>query len=99
MIEPFWLEVAKQIPSLGVLVWLVISFLRHLKEDGDRRERLEEARAKSLKEIGDSCHAFQQEITTQSHAILARNTAALDNNSAALGWHAKKLVNGGGSHV
>lgn len=26
-----WVEVAKQVPSLGVLVWVVIHFLKHLE--------------------------------------------------------------------
>lgn len=94
MNDPFWMEVAKQMPSLGVLAWLVVSFLKHLKEDNDRRERIEETRAATLKTINDSCHAFQRETSVHTHEALGRVVVALDNNSAALGYNSSKR-NGG----
>ena len=99
MIEPIWIEIAKQIPNLAVLVFLVRQFILHMHEEGNRRERLDESKAKLLKDIGDSCHAFQREIATETTSALSRNTTALERNSEALGWHSKKLSNGGGSHA
>ena len=89
--ENFWLETAKQAPSLCVLVFLVLVFLKHLKEDGDRRERLEQQREASLRALGDSCHEFQKEMSVKSAETITRNTTALERNTEALGWHSRKI--------
>lgn len=32
--DPFWIEAAKQVPALAVLVGLVLVFLKHLQTEG-----------------------------------------------------------------
>jgi hypothetical protein len=83
--DPTWLELAKQAPSLVVLVILVVLFLRHLKEISAGFER-------AIKDIGNDCHLFQKETSERTSAALTRNTIALDRNSEALGYASK---NGG----
>jgi hypothetical protein len=43
--EPTWIEFAKQAPHLTVLVFIIVTFLRHIK-DGER-ERAESEREKT----------------------------------------------------
>jgi hypothetical protein len=62
-----WVEVAKQVPALAVLVGLVVYFIRHLRDGStdtravidrltaDHREEMQAARASS-KELAESGH-------------------------------------------
>lgn len=97
MIEPFWIEIAKQIPNLIVLAFLVLAFIKHLNEEGDRRERMEKDRAALFKEIKASCHGFQTDLADKTGTALDRNTTALERNSEALGWSSRRLSNNGGT--
>lgn len=72
--DTHWVDVAKQVPSLGVLVWLVVYFLRHMKEMSE-----------STKDIASSCHDFQKELTNENHAVMNRMASTLDKNTDALG--------------
>jgi hypothetical protein len=80
--DQIWQEAAKQIPNLVVLVALVIIFLKHLTNMTEGFERM-------LKDIGSSCHDFQERVSAESNAQIARNTLALDRNSEALGYSSK----------
>lgn len=79
--EQLWLEVVKQVPSLGVLAWLVYTFLA----EQDKRDQ-------KLSELGNSCHEFQlgiaearKEEIRHVGEVIERNTAALSANTHALG--------------
>jgi len=76
--DQFWLEAAKQIPSLVVLVTLVILFLKHLKDISDNF-------SETLKAIGDACHMHQVEVSEEANEVIKKNTAAFDRNTEALG--------------
>ncbi len=85
------IEVAKQIPALAVLVWLVILFLGHLREERDSRVSIESARHEALKEIGDGCHAHSMKIANtmsdalkDSNAIVRENTQVISQVSTTL---------------
>jgi len=83
--DSLWAEVAKQIPSLAVLCFLVIAFIKHLTAEGDRGERMESSRNKALKEISDSCHESQREIVKETTMALARAATVIDRNAEVLG--------------
>lgn len=79
--EQLWLEVVKQAPSLGVLSWLVYTFLS-----------AQQKRDEQLKELGSTCHEFQLSISDAYKAnikgvseTIDRNTVALSANTHALG--------------
>jgi len=84
MAEQWWIEVVKQVPSLVVLSWLVVVFLKHMKEDRHHRERAEERSAETLKSIGTSCHTFQRELTAKNHEVMVKTHGALEKNADAL---------------
>lgn len=79
--EQLWLEVVKQAPSLGVLAWLVYTFLA-----------AQEKRDQKLTELGNACHEFQlgisearREESKHVSEVIDRNTQALTANTHALG--------------
>ncbi len=59
-----WLiEVGKQVPSLGVLAWIVHSFLKHLAD-----------REKGLAVIAEACHSVQRDairVMQENAAVMA----------------------------
>lgn len=57
-----WLEVAKQIPSLGVLVWLVFQFLGHLKSEGDLNRSTREKEVTAMMELAKAVSQLQAKI-------------------------------------
>lgn len=79
--ELLWMEIVKQAPSLGVLAWLVYTFL----VAQDKRDQ-------KLTELGNTCHDFQLRMAKSrveefEHVdeVIERNTAALTANTHALG--------------
>lgn len=79
-------------PSAAAVIYVVILFLKHLKEDRDCREREEVLRNSVLETLGKSCHDFQLELSERSEKrdrrvqdAIDRNTAALANNTTMLG--------------
>jgi hypothetical protein len=68
--DPLWSEVAKQVPALGVLVFLVVHFLKHIRAITDDFKT-------TMKEVN--------ETMIEHHTIFRERTEkALDNNTAAL---------------
>lgn len=57
--EPSWVEFAKQAPNLAGLIFIVVTFLRHIK-DGER-ERAEQESEKHK--------AFAEVIERNTHAL------------------------------
>ena len=83
--ESFWIELAKQIPSLAVLCILVVLFIRHMKDEGDRGERMEKEKSVVLKQISDACHESQKELVRETTETIARATTIIDRNTEILG--------------
>lgn len=74
-----FLEVAKQTPNivaLMIVVWFFLDYMKHR----------DESHAEVMRQIGESCHAFQKEISTEAAQALNKNTMALERNSEALGY-------------
>lgn len=68
-----WVEVAKQVPALGVLVFVVITFLNHMAKEAERKAEESE---KSEKRLADLTNQYHQ--SNEAHAeILAANNEAL----------------------
>lgn len=75
--DPFWLEAAKQTPALGVLCFVVMQFLRHIREIvNDFKGTIEETNV-----IMNDQHTLFRERTERS---LDNNTSALARNSLLL---------------
>jgi hypothetical protein len=73
------LEISKQAPNtvaLMIVVWFFLNYMKHRDQQ----------HTEVMKEIGDSCHAFQKEISSEATAALNRTVVALDRNSEALGY-------------
>lgn len=68
--ESVIVEIAKQSPSIVVIAFIVMQFLRHL---GKMNE--------TLKEISGECHQLQRE----SHEIHRASTEAIRENTRVLG--------------
>lgn len=68
--DPLWTEIAKQFPALGVLVYLVMTFLKHIRETtNDFKSTIEEINVN----LNDQHNLFRE-----------RTERALDNNTTAL---------------
>lgn len=85
------IELGKQIPALGVLVWLVILFLGHLKDEREARCKHELAWQSRLEAIGTSCHDHglkMMEVAAEgqrdSTSIIRDNTRALEQVTATI---------------
>ncbi len=64
------IEIAKQVPALGVLAWIVYKFLGHLHK-----------RDSILKDISNQCHQVQgcaTEAVNKNSEILGKVLMALD---------------------
>jgi hypothetical protein len=68
-----WIEIIKQVPSLGVLVLLVIIFIRHLS----KRDEL-------LRNLNNENHQFSNQQITRMLEILKENTLMLGQNIKVL---------------
>ena len=90
------IEAAKQVPSLLVLAWIVYTFINELKAQRDRSAEATEAAAvrqnQTLQALGDSCHAFQDDMQKKTAdsfkavaLALSENSTALRTNTTALG--------------
>lgn len=75
--DPLFVEAAKQVPSLAVLVFIVIKFLAFVRET-------EVARSSSLEALGDTCHAFQERLGNATQKVIDRNSEALEKNTEAM---------------
>lgn len=81
--DQIWLKLIEQAPNTAVnlmIVWFFLNYMKHRDADN----------ARLLKEIGDSCHLFQSQASAESNNALLKNSMALDRNSEALGYSARK---------
>lgn len=83
-------KLGEQAPALAVLVFLVIVFLRHLRQES--QDRQEEAQARRLhydkqsqeyKEMGLACHAAHRELHNETKDLHRKNQEVIDRNTAA----------------
>lgn len=82
-----WLKLIEQAPNTAVnliIVWYFLSYIKHR----------DEAQAKILKDLGDSCHSFQKDVSIEFNTALNKNSAALERNTEALGWSNGKAQRG-----
>lgn len=99
LLAEVWDKLGEQAPSLVVLVFLVIAFLKFLREERVAREEHEELRMKTLEALGDHCHAHQdrmmlrvESMQTKAQDVINNNTLSLDRNTAALTQFEKTVV-------
>ncbi len=74
-----WLRLIEQAPNTVVNLIIVYYFLGYIKHR-------DEAQSRILKDLGDSCHTFQKDVSTEFNLALNKNSAALERNTEALGW-------------
>ncbi len=72
--EQLWPAIAEQVPALVVLVFVVLVFLKHIKESQDREEAAQARREEVLETIGEKVSATVERNTT----ALAKNSYILD---------------------
>jgi len=66
----FWMESAKQAPALTVLAFVVVYFLRFIKDMAVQWQT-------TLRAIGDDCHENAKEVMATAAEAIDRNTAEL----------------------
>ena len=76
--DTFWIEFLKQAPGIAAVIFLVIIFLRFIRESTTDM-------LKTFKEIRDSCHDFHGGIAKSTEQVIVKNGISLDNNNVALG--------------
>jgi hypothetical protein len=77
------IEVLKQVPSLGVLIWIVARFLSHMKEMESARNEIDTKRDEHLETLGSGCHEFQERMWSEARDIFSKTNSALGDNRAA----------------
>ena len=78
-------EAAKQVPSLCVLCFIVVIFIRFIKSEREQSILLETARLGTLKSIGDGCHEHTKQLTAKMNQTLVESARAIKDNTKALG--------------
>lgn len=89
-------ELLKQVPALGVLVYLVMTFLRnietrdkeyldHLSGLESRRVDESDKRSEAIRHLGDQCHAFQLDLNQKMGVTLGKVSDSMDRNTEVLG--------------
>lgn len=98
----FILDLLKQSPTVAALIYIVVTFLNHIRKADEARERLDEAKHKALETLGSGCHAFQTDLarrteefqkgmSTRNEVMFDKTTEALGRNSEALGRNSRAL--------
>lgn len=89
--ENLWIEIAKQVPSLVVLGWLVVYFLRHMERMVDQFGKMTTDWAKSVEGVNHEAQTFQTQLHTEHRAMFSKLGGALDKNTEALGKNSATL--------
>lgn len=76
-------DLVRQSPSVVAIVCVVAYFLNYLEAMESSRRELDAERSKSIKEIGESCHAFQRELASEYAVVGKEMSAALRENAKA----------------
>ena len=84
MLDQFGIEFAKQVPSLGVLAFVVVAFLNHLKSERTTQEVRDKRLADTLRIIESECHATSSENARVVSAAMHENTKILGAVQEAL---------------
>lgn len=84
-------ELAKQVPALVVLVFVVVRFLGYLSVLEERREKLDSIRIDTLQNLGDACHDFQRDMMIRFETAMRKTDMALERNSDLLSRHNQAL--------
>jgi low affinity Fe/Cu permease len=85
--DPILLKIASEAPNLAVLVFIVVIFLKHIRESAQVHTAL-------MKELAEGFHSAHREITIETSAAIAKNSSALDRNTEALGAAGVLFKNG-----
>ena len=73
MSEPFWIEIAKQVPALLLFVYAVTVFLKHLSEE-----------RKEIHTVVAGVKEFQRDLTKENLQALERLSRVVEQNTAQL---------------
>lgn len=90
--ETFLTEMLKQAPIVAALVYMVVLFLKHIRESDTVRETLLSKRDEALSRLGDNCHEFQRSMATRNDETFVRMADAMDRNTEALGRNHEAMV-------
>ncbi len=84
MSEPFWVEIAKQVPALLLFVYTVTVFLKHLTQERTAFEKMIIRKTEEMDKIVEGIKEFQREITRENVAAISKITGVVERNSAQL---------------
>lgn len=101
-VEGVALEFAKNCPIAAAIILVIVLFIKHLDKlqetyiaREERREKIDEERAETLKTLGDTCHSFQREMAANNERVMQVVAKALTDNSAALAVNTRALDEAG----
>lgn len=72
----FIVELLKAAPAVGALVVIVIIFVSYVRSRDDFDLKREEINRKFIKDLSDTCHTVQVEITKKTADSIVANTEA-----------------------
>lgn len=79
--DQLWLEIVKQVPQLGVLVWVVTYFLRHMENV-----------AKIVRESDERSATKLADVMQRNTVSMDQNTTALGKNSYLIDKYSKDFI-------
>ncbi len=93
-----WFEVARQIPALAALIWLVFKFLAHsaeqqkqnLSQQMEHMKLWKESKDDAAKFMGELAHG-NKEVVSKLDGTLQRNTEMIGQAIAVIGSSTTKL--------
>ena len=57
---------------VGAIVFIVVVFLRHIRDKEERDVKIEAARSEAIKLAGEACHAHQRDLTDRIEAVFEK---------------------------
>lgn len=92
--DELFLEIAKQVPAIVVIAYLVIHFIRSDKEQRDAflaaMDKRDEAFGRIIQSMGDECHLVQQKCVDsldRNTRVLGRMEAVIDHAVTVISRH------------
>ncbi len=71
-------------PTAGCVI-IVVLFLKHMLNERNSRQTLEEVRMKAMRDIGTEFHKHQKETTEIMAGCIERNSQVIERNAEVIG--------------
>ena len=90
-----WTKLVEQAPAAACMLAVVFLFIKYLGTIDKRGEARDEAHAKLVKELGDSCHEHQLVMAKEAEKVFDGMRECVNKNTDAMKENTKALARAG----